>query len=113
MIIFSWLSMHMNIYILYKIFLDFLYLRLIEAFWFLTLVLFVTSFNIFYLSASAKGLHPDSNKSEYFKFESIHNTEECVKHDKIIHLSPYENFYFAETCCTDSQTFKSWRNVKK
>ena len=27
-------------------------------------------------------------QSEYFKFESIHNTEECVKHNKSIHLSP-------------------------
>ena len=27
--------------------------------------------------------------------------------------TPYENFYFAETCCTDSQTFKSWIYVEK
>ena len=27
--------------------------------------------------------------------------------------TPYENFYFAETCYTDTQTSKSWRYVKK
>ena len=47
------------------------------------------------------------------KFGLLPNWGEGVGPKEVKNQTAYKDFYFLETCCTDSQTFKSWRYVEK
>jgi len=38
---------------------------------------------------------------------------EEVRPKGVKNKTPYDHFYFAGICCTDSQTFKTWKYVEK
>ena len=52
-------------------------------------------------------------KNNMQKFGLLPNWGGGGQAEGVNNQTAYKNFYFLETCCIDSQTFKSWRYVEK